>query len=119
MDGMKTIFEGEIENLVIKAIQQNEKENHLMIALSGAIDTYNSQQFEAILNKLIQSEYNNITFSCSMLNYISSMGIGVFMNMLSKLKKINGTITFSKVQDSVYRVFENLGFANFFIFKET
>jgi len=117
MSENETILEEEIENLSIKAHKNDAQDKGLIIILDGAIDTYNAQLLENILSKLIKDRYINLTFLCSKLNYISSMGIGIFTNLLGTLCKMNGAFIFSEVQEKVYSVFNSLSFVKFFTFK--
>ncbi|RPJ06739.1 MAG: anti-sigma factor antagonist [Spirochaetaceae bacterium] len=118
MSDQQIVLQEEINDLVITAYKNNANDKELIIALDGAIDTYNSQAFEAALNKLLELGHIHLVFSCNKLSYISSMGIGVFLNLLTTVKKRTGSIVFTEMQELVVKVFENLGFSIFFEFKE-
>jgi len=117
MNERELVLKEEIDNLIITAYKNDAEANEVIIVLDGAIDTYNSQLFEKFLNDLIKSGYIYFSFLCAKLNYISSMGIGMFINLLANLTKKTGKITFLDVQEKVYNVFNNLGFVKFFNFK--
>jgi anti-sigma B factor antagonist len=108
----------EIDNLIIDSRRADDPAAELVITLDGSIDSYNSQEFETIMKKLMASWQGVMVFECGLLNYISSMGIGIFMNMLSAVKKTNGSIIFENVQKPVKKVFDNLGFSIFFTFRD-
>jgi anti-sigma B factor antagonist len=118
MEKGDTILDREIENLTINACKASHLEKGLIISLWGAIDTYNSQQFHNIINDLVKKGYINIIFSCSNLNYVSSMGIGTFIDLLEKVKIDDGNIVFSEMQEKIMQVFNKLGFMTFFRFEE-
>jgi anti-anti-sigma factor len=117
MDQKEIILNEEINELTVSAYKTNAAKE-LFVLLDGSIDSYNAQDFEALLNKLLESGQAHIVFGCAKLNYISSMGIGVFMNFLTAVKKKEGSLLFAEVQEPVKRVFDNLGFSMFFTFKE-
>jgi anti-anti-sigma factor len=118
MSEQEIVLQEEINDLIVSAYKNDANDKELIVTLDGAIDTYNSQAFEAALNKLVKMDYLHFVFGCAKLNYISSMGIGVFMNLLDALKKKNGTVVLAEVQELVNKVFDNLGFTIFFEFKE-
>ncbi len=118
MNQREIVLQEEISDLVIHASKTDSAAKELIITLNGSIDSYNSQEFETILKKLTDSGHINMVFACAQLNYISSMGMGAFMNLLSALKKKGGSIIFSEVQEPVKRVFDHLGFSMFFTFRE-
>ena len=118
MEKGDSILDKEIENLTINVCKTPHLEKVLIISLWGAIDTYNSQQFYNIIDDFVKKGYIKIIFSCSNLNYVSSMGIGAFTDLCEKLKKNDGKIVFSEMQEKVSQVFSKLGFVTFFKFEE-
>jgi anti-sigma B factor antagonist len=119
MSQREIVLQEEINDLVICASKAEPAAKELVISLDGSIDSYNAQDFETSLKKLTEAGHVNLIFACARLNYISSMGMGVFMNMLSSVKKKNGSILFVEVQEPVKKVFDHLGFSMFFTFKDT
>jgi anti-sigma B factor antagonist len=117
MSEPKVILDQTIRDLAVKAYKKDPAGN-VIIVLEGAIESYNSNDFEEILKMLVAAGHLNLVFACSKLNYVSSIGIGVFMNLLTTIKKKNGSIVFAEVQEPVARVFDNLGFSVFFTFQD-
>jgi anti-sigma B factor antagonist len=118
MDISNVILEQSIKDLTLKAYKK-QPGDELVVILDGAIESYNSAAFEEILKKLAAEGHLNFVFACAKLSYVSSIGIGIFMNMLSGLKKKNGSIVFAEVPEAVARVFDNLGFSVFFTFRDS
>jgi len=85
-----------------------------VLSLHGYLDAHTAPQFE----KAIQEEYDagrfRIIVNCAGLTYISSAGLGVFMSFIEDVRAANGDIKICSVTDTVYQVFEILGFPSLF-----
>jgi anti-sigma B factor antagonist len=85
-----------------------------VLSLQGYLDAHTAPQFE----KAIQEEYDGgrvrIIVNCAGLTYISSAGLGVFMSFIEDVRAANGDIKICSVTDTVYQVFEILGFPSLF-----
>lgn len=85
-----------------------------VLSLLGYLDAHTAPQFE----KAIQEEYDGgrfrIVVNCAGLTYISSAGLGVFMSFIEDVRAANGDIKICSVTDTVYQVFEILGFPSLF-----
>ena len=85
-----------------------------ILSLRGYLDAHTAPQFE----KAIQEEYEagrfRIIVDCTGLTYISSAGLGVFMSFIEDVRAANGDIKICSVIDTVYQVFEILGFPALF-----
>jgi anti-anti-sigma factor len=86
----------------------------LVLVLTGYIDSYNCTNFEKRVGRTIAAGFSRLVFDCAGLNYVSSTGIGSFTGILQKLKSSGGDMMLLSLQPKVYKVFELLGFANFF-----
>ncbi len=117
MSEPKLILEQSIRDLALKAYQKTEG-GDVIVDLDGAIESYNANDFEEILKMIVAAGHLKLVFACAKLTYVSSIGIGVFMNLLTAIKKKNGSVVFAEVQESVARVFDNLGFSVFFTFRD-
>ena len=85
-----------------------------VLSLHGYLDAHTAPQFE----KAIQEEYDGgrvrIIVNCAGLTYISSAGLGVFMSFIEDVRAGNGDIKICSVTETVYQVFEILGFPSLF-----
>ena len=85
-----------------------------VLSLHGYLDAHTAPQFE----KAIQEEYDGgrfrIIVNCAGLTYISSAGLGVFMSFIEDVRAASGDIKICSVTDTVYQVFEILGFPSLF-----
>ena len=85
-----------------------------VLSLHGYLDAHTAPQFE----KAILEEYDGgrfrIIVNCAGLTYISSAGLGVFMSFIEDVRAANGDIKICSVTETVYQVFEILGFPSLF-----
>ncbi len=88
----------------------------MRIHLSNRIDNYNAPYFQRSIEKVIFSGYRRLVFSCAALGYVSSTGVGAFINIMRTLKSQGGDMVFTCMQDRVRDVFDILGFAGYFTF---
>lgn len=102
------------ESLKIKLQEVEDVDRCLILNLSGYIDTYNSSYFQKRVQKVIDTGFIRLIFSCANLNYVSSTGIGSFTSFLKNVKPKGGDIVLHEIQPKVYEVFQLLGFSQFF-----
>lgn len=85
-----------------------------VLSLNGYLDAHTAPRFE----QAIQEEYDGgqfrIIVNCAGLTYISSAGLGVFMSFVEDVRAAKGDIKICSVADTVYQVFEILGFPSLF-----
>lgn len=92
----------------------------LLVSLNGYLDTYNSNSFSKKTEAILKAGYRKIIFECSDLKYISSTGIGVFVNVLKQTKMLNnGDLVFASLNAKITDIFRLLGFHQFFTIKKT
>lgn len=102
------------DSLTIDIVKENS--TLAVLSLNGSIDTYNSEDFQKEINKLIDEGFMQLVFNLNQLGYISSTGIGSFTAFLKAVRPKGGDLVLSDVQDQVFDVFKTLGFSNFFKF---
>lgn len=90
-----------------------------IIHLDGFIDTYNSSFFQTKVTKVIAFNYKALIFDCQNLSYVSSTGIGAFINLWKAIRLQGGNFVFLNVQSKVMEVFQLLGFSKSFTFAST
>jgi anti-sigma B factor antagonist len=85
-----------------------------ILAVTGYLDAHTAPRFE----KTIQDEFDagryKVIVDCSGLTYISSAGLGVFMSFVEDVRDKGGDIKICALTDSVYSVFDILGFPALF-----
>jgi len=72
----------------------------------GSLDTNTYDQLEKRLEPILQESPRLIVFDMAGLEYISSMGVRVFVKLKKQLKKTGGTVTMLRLQPQIQKVFE-------------
>lgn len=81
-----------------------------VIDLKGYLDAHTAPELENAFNKLIDDQNFRIVVNFNGLNYISSAGLGVFMAYVETMREHSGDIKFSDMTESVFNIFDLLGF---------
>ena len=82
-------------------------DNVLTFHLEGELNSYNSEDVEKQLDSIIQaSTFNAIRMDMDKLVYISSAGLRIIV----RLKQMYDDFALINVDDSVYSIFEMVGF---------
>ena len=81
---------------------------------SGHINAHTVQVFEGRLQDLIKNGSCRIVVHGKDLQYISSAGLGALMGVIEDIRANQGDIRLSGLSESVYSVFDILGFTHLF-----
>ncbi|MDZ7766727.1 MAG: STAS domain-containing protein [Melioribacteraceae bacterium] len=81
-----------------------------VIDVKGYLDAHTAPQLENAFNQLINKNNYKVVVNFNDLSYISSAGLGVFMAYVETMRENKGDIKFSNMQDSVFNIFDLLGF---------
>jgi anti-sigma B factor antagonist len=82
--------------------------------LKGFLDAHTAPELENSMSELIKEGSKNILVNFKELEYISSAGLGVFMEFIEDLRKTGGDIKMAEMQAKVFSVFDLLGFPMLF-----
>lgn len=85
-----------------------------VLSLQGYLDAHTAPQFEKIIQEEFDGGRYRIIVNCAGLTYISSAGLGVFMSFIEDIRAAHGDIKICDVSETVYQVFEILGFPSLF-----
>ena len=94
--------------------QQN---GELIAVLEGRLDTSVSAQTEQELQPLYDSQGQNIVFDCNKLEYISSSGLRIFLNVLKVAKSKGDRVFITGANADINKIFAMMGFTNLFEFR--
>jgi anti-anti-sigma factor len=94
--------------------QQN---GELIAVLEGRLDTSVSAQTEQELQPLYDSQGQNIVFDCNKLEYISSSGLRIFLNVLKVAKSKGDRVFITGANADINKIFAMVGFTNLFEFR--
>lgn len=108
----------EIDSL--KIIYEKGENDIIFVKPEGFLDTYNSHDFLLdVITKTLRKDFCKIIFDCTSLNFISSTGIGTFIEILKDAKERKGGIAFYNLSSKIYEVFQLLGFTQLFLIGKT
>ena len=94
--------------------QQN---GELIAVLEGRLDTSVSAQTEQELQPLYDSQGQNNVFDCNKLEYISSSGLRIFLNVLKVAKSKGDRVFITGANADINKIFAMVGFTNLFEFR--
>jgi anti-sigma B factor antagonist len=80
------------------------------LKLEGTLDIATLPQFEAALNRLREANKFKVLVDLSLLDYISSSGLGSFLGMVDHFRKAGGDLAFVRLTDRVQKIFKVVGF---------
>ena len=81
-----------------------------IIDVKGYLDAHTAPELENVFNKLLEDKHYQVVVNFNDLKYISSAGLGVFMAYVETMRENKGDIKFSNMKESVYNIFDLLGF---------
>lgn len=89
-----------------------------VIGLKGEIDIYSAPSFKESLSQAINKVEGNITFECSELSYIDSMGLGILVGALKNVRNKGYDIIIRNPKGTVRKLFKITGLDKAFIIEE-
>lgn len=81
-------------------------ENGVIIDMQGDLNLYSTPHVKNILNKLVDSGKLKLYINLEKLNYIDSSGLGAFLGVQSRLKKMDGFLKLCAPSKQVLAVLE-------------
>lgn len=87
-----------------------------ILELQGYLDAHTAPDLEAAFTKLVDNNQFKVVVNFNDLNYISSAGLGVFMAYVETMRDNMGDIKFANMKDSVFNIFDLLGFPSLYEF---
>jgi len=84
------------------------------IRLKGYIDAYSYNQIEEVFNQIINKGIYKLIVDLSEVNYLSSVGAGLLINVFSRTQENRGNLVVLKPSPPVKEVLDLLGLSNLF-----
>jgi len=103
-----------ITDLLIIPVLAESSKGLIKIKLTGSINTNNTSFFQSKMDELIDRGFKSFIFDMSKINYVSAMGIGVFIHIYKKFSLDGGTLILNKLQNNVLDILDLPGFSEFF-----
>ncbi|MFK7899857.1 MAG: STAS domain-containing protein [Cyclobacteriaceae bacterium] len=95
-------------------ISTSTTSSYSLTKINGEIDASNSVLLEKELDHILtEEETSNIFIECSLLKYISSAGLGVFMSKIDDFAEKGINFVLINVQSNIQDVFKVLGINEF------
>ena len=85
----------------------------VLIRLNGDLDSEASFELENRLKTLMEGPVKKLLFDLEHLNYMSSVGLGLFLGIMDELKARGGDLILFKVKEKSKRLFDMAGFLKF------
>ena len=94
-----------------------QEEGHSLVAyFEGRLDTAAASQTEKDVQPLYDCTGHDIVLDCTQLQYISSSGLRIFLNILKHAKPAGSYVYVKGLSDDLRNVFTITGFINLFEF---
>ena len=85
--------------------------------LEGELDTAAAVGVENVLKPIYQSDGKDVIIDCAALEYISSSGLRILLNILKGAKATGSKVIMRHVNDDIKNVFKLTGFISIFEFE--
>jgi anti-sigma B factor antagonist len=85
-----------------------------LVATRGRLDALTCGPLQRALADEIENGSRLLVFDCTQLEYVSSAGLGVFIEAVKRLSRMGGRAAFAAVNARVLRVFEISGLVPLF-----
>ena len=96
------------------SVNAENKENVRVLYPAGYINAHTVQDFEKSLQSVLDEEQFRIVINCKELEYINSSGLGVLMGVIEDIQDNDGFLFLSDMNDTVFNIFDTLGFTHLF-----
>ena len=93
-------------------ISEDRKAGAVILALSGKLDATTAKTFEEKILQVISSGAQRLIVDLSLLEYVSSAGLRVFLLAAKRLQANDGKIALCGLQDHIRQVFDLAGFSS-------
>ncbi len=89
-----------------------------VIAVKGEIDIFSAPGFKESLYGAIGERHQDVVLDCTDLTYIDSMGLGILVGALKRIKEHNHSIVVKNPKSTVRKLFKITGLDKVFIIEE-
>lgn len=95
-----------------------ESNESCVIGVKGEIDIYSAPGFKESLSQSINDVQQDIILECSELSYIDSMGLGILVGALKRVREKGHNIIIRNPRGTVRKLFKITGLDKAFIIEE-
>lgn len=83
-----------------------------VVRIKGKLNTETYSEAEAQITQLIEQGAQKVLIELKELDYISSVGLRIFLKIAQQLKEKGGELRISSLSDMVYEIFDITGLYN-------
>ena len=94
-----------------------ELEEKTVVTLAGSLDTAAAIEAEQTFKPITEGDGKDILFECEELEYITSSGLRILLDVLKKTKAKGHQVILKGLNDDIKNVFKITGFINLFEFE--
>ena len=94
-------------------IDKKVNSNNIVLTIDGRIDAGTVSEFREATLAAVEETAGDIVLECEKLEYVSSIGLRVFLTAQEELQKKNRHLEMRNVQDSIIRILRMTGFDTF------
>lgn len=94
-----------------------EKDGNLVAVFEGRLDTAAAIKTEQEVKPLYDNVDHDVVLDCTAMEYISSSGLRIFLNILKNMKPKGRHVYIQGISKELRTVFDMTGFTNLFEFK--
>ena len=95
-------------------MQIKELDGIQVIELAGRVDVTSSPELEKLCNSLLDGGQYKIVCDFSHTEYVSSMGLRVFLSTLKRTRKVGGNVVLCCLKPGVMEIFDMTGLTSVF-----
>lgn len=99
-----------VGRLDIEELPLKNKNDFLVIRLSGRLDETTAPSFQKVLSAHYKEHNARIIIDFTQIDYLSSFGLRVMNEANNNLNKVAGKICFCAVQEKVFKIIQVAGF---------
>ena len=92
-------------------------EEVIILTVEGRLDTANTNEFNALIQPLLNVQNPNIIINCEGLLYISSSGLRSLITLQKSVKQHNGQLVLEAMRAEIRKIFDMTGCSGLFIIR--
>lgn len=93
----------------VMELKEERREGHVVIAIVGRLDSKSAGDLSRELSSTVQRGDINLVLDLTCLEYVSSIGLSVFLATAKRVRAQKGRLIFAGVNDRIRLVFEMSG----------
>ncbi len=97
---------------------ESSDNNSCVVSVKGEIDIYSAPGFKESLSQSINDAKQDIILECSDLTYIDSMGLGILVGVLKRVRENGHNMIIRNPRNTVRKLFKITGLDKVFIIEE-